>query len=151
MKKKYLIFLALIIAMACGQQASNNSTENVEINEAVTSTETEEEIVNTYIKDGSEGSKYFLLCVACHSLKEGETNKVGPNLYGFFGSKAGTREGFKYTQNLIDSGIVWDRENLRKWIENPAAMVPSTSMAFVGLKEKDRQDALMDYILKYTQ
>jgi len=99
----------------------------------------------------SPGKKLFILCSACHSLKKDEAHKVGPNLYAVFGKKAGQAEGFKYSEDLVNSGIVWDENSMRSWIENPAEYIPGTSMAFIGIKDKKKQDLLIAYLQNETK
>ena len=38
----------------------------------------------------TEGAKVFKKCSACHSIKEGGANKIGPALWGVLGRKAGS-------------------------------------------------------------
>jgi hypothetical protein len=45
-------------------------------------------------------------------LKEGEGNKIGPNLHGLFGRKTGQVEGFSYTDANKQKGITWDNDTL---------------------------------------
>lgn len=97
------------------------------------------------------GKRLFILCAACHNLKEGEDHKVGPNLSGIFGSKAANKEGFQYSDALKSSDITWDEANMRAWIENPAEFVEGTNMAFIGVKDKDQQTALIAYLKEQTQ
>ena len=50
-------------------------------------------------QDVAAGKKLFRRCSACHTVDEGGANKVGPNLWGIFGSTAGTRDtGFPRVQ-----------------------------------------------------
>lgn len=51
-------------------------------------------------------------CAQCHTLKEGEGNKIGPMLHGLFGRKTGQVEGFSYTDANKSKGITWDEESL---------------------------------------
>ena len=39
-------------------------------------------------------------------------NKVGPTLYGVYGSVSGKVEGFKYSKAMASSDIIWDEEAL---------------------------------------
>ncbi|HTK35485.1 MAG TPA: cytochrome c family protein [Caulobacteraceae bacterium] len=90
--------------------------------------------------DVAAGKLVFLQCAACHTATKDGANMVGPNLYGLFGSKAGTRRAdFAYTDELKATGWTWDAATLDRWIEDPRAVLPKTKMVFVGLKNpKDR-------------
>lgn len=97
------------------------------------------------------GRRVFLLCAACHNVVKGEPHKVGPNLNGFLGMKAGMKADFEYSEALKNKGIVWSEETIREWLENPASYVPGTKMAFVGVKKKEQQDALIAYLKEVTK
>lgn len=97
--------------------------------------------------DVKKGEKVFKKCVACHTVSEGGKNKVGPNLWNIVGAKAAQKEGFKYSDALKNADIVWNEENLDKWLTKPKKFVKGTKMVFVGLKkEKDRVN-----IISYLQ
>lgn len=146
MKRVVIIILgAIFLMVACNQ----NKSEVVESEEPAQ--ESTSELKVKAKKEISEGQKLFILCSACHNLKKGEPHKVGPSLYGIFGKKAGMQEGFNYTEELKNSGIVWDKETLRAWLENPADFIPGTSMAFVGIDDKERQDILLEYLVAETK
>ena len=91
--------------------------------------------------DPAKGEKVFAKCKICHSV-EGK-NKIGPYLNGVVGRKAGTAEGYNYSDAMKNSGIVWDEANLDKYLANPKGFVPHNKMAFIGLtKDQDREDVI---------
>jgi cytochrome c len=73
-------------------------------------------------------------------------NKVGPLLNDIIGRKAGTIEGFTYSdanKAAGGKGLVWSEEVMFKYLENPLAYMPGTKMAFAGLKDpQDRKDVI---------
>jgi cytochrome c len=92
--------------------------------------------------DPANGEKVFRKCAACHTVEEGK-NKIGPSLYGVIGRPAGSIEGFKYSDAMMESGIVWDETILNEYLAAPKTVVPKGRMAFAGLKkEEDRADVI---------
>ena len=94
--------------------------------------------------DVAKGEKLFKARAAqCHTANKGGINGVGPNLFGLIGRKSGTVEGFTYSKANSESGIIWSREILDEYLENPKKYMPGTKMAFAGLKKaSDRADII---------
>jgi cytochrome c len=93
--------------------------------------------------DVEHGKQVFGMCRSCHSIAKGGPNMTGPDNYAVVGRKAGTHEGYAYSDALKTSGIVWDAATLDRWIENPRKVVPGTKMSFAGIKDpKDRADLI---------
>jgi len=93
--------------------------------------------------DLANGESKFALCSTCHTLPAGGPNMTGPNLHGVFGRKAGTAPGFSYSDALKATGWTWDAARIDTWITDPKAVLPTTKMTFVGLKDpKDRTDVI---------
>ena len=93
--------------------------------------------------DLQNGARQFRRCQSCHTLNEGGRHTVGPNLHGIVGAEAAAAEGFNYSRQLTEAGLVWDVDTLDTWIENPRAMVPGNRMSFVGLRDaEDRRDVI---------
>lgn len=92
--------------------------------------------------DAAKGEKVFVQCKTCHVVEPGQ-NRVGPSLAGLIGRKAGTVEGFNYSQANKNSGKTWDEETLYTYLEAPQKAIPGTKMAFAGLKNpQDRADVI---------
>lgn len=93
--------------------------------------------------DLDNGKHKFAQCRSCHTTAQGGPNMTGPNLWGVFGRKAGSAEGFAYSDGVKAASFTWDAEHLDKWITDPRAMIPGTKMTFFGIKDpKDRVDVI---------
>jgi cytochrome c len=92
------------------------------------------------------GEEVFKKCRACHDVGPTAKNKIGPVLNNLFGRKAGTIEGFTYSDanhKAGEAGWVWTDESMMKYLENPREAMPGNRMAFVGLRdEQDRKDII---------
>ncbi len=90
------------------------------------------------------GEQAIAVCLACHAA-ESQNRPTGPNLHGLFGRRAGTREGYFFSEPLKASGIVWDAPTLEAFIANPSERVPGTFM-LVGVPDPVRRAAIVDYL-----
>jgi cytochrome c len=87
----------------------------------------------------------FALCAACHSIAPGEQG-IGPTLAGVFGARAGAQSGFESSQAMKDSGLTWNQANLDRYLADPRATVPGTTMAFAGVRNAAQRQAIIDYM-----
>jgi len=93
--------------------------------------------------DPENGKKIAKKCLTCHTLKQGGKVKLGPNLFGILGKKAGSIEGYKYSKALSKSGIIWDEATFKDFIAKPRKVIKGTKMGFGGIKKAtDRADLL---------
>ena len=84
-------------------------------------------------------------CGICHAVMAGQT-RIGPTMFGVVGRSAGGVPGFSYTPDHAKLGIVWDEATLDKYLANPRAMVPDTSMFYPGLKDDAKRADLIAYL-----
>ena len=99
-----------------------------------------------HAQDVAAGEQSFRKCLPCHSIGEGAKNKVGPELNGLDGRHSGTAPGYSYSEANKKSGIVWDKANFEKYINDPRAMIPGTKMIFPGIKNPKEVDNLWAYV-----
>lgn len=82
-------------------------------------------IKNEYLQlsstgDAKKGANLFKTrCAQCHTLGEGEGNKIGPNLHGLFGRQTGSVEGYSYTDANKQKAITWDENTLVRFTTPP--------------------------------
>ena len=95
--------------------------------------------------DPGKGATVFKRCAACHVVDKPQ-NRVGPSLHGVFGRKAGSVEGFKYSDAMKNADITWDEAQLDKYLENPKGDIPGNKMAFPGLKKPEERADVIAYL-----
>ena len=100
--------------------------------------------------DLAHGEKVFKKCSACHSIKSGGGNKIGPALYNVVGRKVGVLDDYKYSKALAKYEKNWSFEELNGFLLKPKDWIKGTKMAYAGLrKEKDRASVIL-YLNKYS-
>lgn len=102
------------------------------------------------LADFDQGRKTYRLCQSCHTLQEGGPQLVGPNLYGLFGKRIGSSEGFAYSPALQEADFNWTPEELDEWLENPRTYLPGNRMSFAGVRKAEDRTALIAYIMSQT-
>ena len=98
----------------------------------------------------ANGERQAQICKACHSLGEGGMNMIGPNLFGFFGKRAGTVEGFDYSNVIVKVDFVWTPRALDAWLVQPSRFLPGNRMAFAGVGDAADRADLIAYLLRAT-
>lgn len=68
-------------------------------------------------------------CANCHIVQNaagetlaGRAARQGPNLYGVIGRQAGSLEGFRYGESIVqagNNGLIWDEESFVAYVLNP--------------------------------
>ena len=86
------------------------------------------------------GARAFQRCAACHSLRN-DDRSPGPGLRGVVGRGAGAVEGFAYSDAMRAAGrrgLVWDEATLERFLADPEAVVPGTTMPYQGGSAAER-------------
>ena len=100
-------------------------------------------------QDVAAGEKSFRKCLPCHSIGPDAKNKVGPEQNGLDGRKAGTVNGYTYSDANKNSGIVWSEQSFKVYIADPRAKIPGTKMIFPGIKNVQEATDLWAYIKQF--
>ena len=102
--------------------------------------------------DAAHGAQIFKgTCGVCHLAQPHPAMsdlamRIGPNLWGVVGRKAGTAPHFRYSAAMMQSGIVWTPEKLRPYINAPQTTIPNIRMSFQGLKNLKDVDDVIAYL-----
>lgn len=83
-------------------------------------------------QDVAAGENSFKKCSICHSIGEGATNKIGPELNGLDGRKSGTVASFDYSDANKNSGITWERNQFQGIHQRPQGQNPRHENDFCG-------------------
>jgi cytochrome c len=100
-------------------------------------------------QDLEAGERSFKKCLPCHSIGSDAKNKVGPELNGLDGRKAGTTNGYSYSDANKNSGLTWDETTFKDYIKDPRAKIPGTKMIFPGIKNEKEANDLWAYLAAY--
>lgn len=84
----------------------------------------------------------FSACAACHT---GRPDALGPDLAGVVGRKAGSAPGFRYSGPMKRSAVVWDKDTLVRYLEDPQAVVPGNRMPMNGISP-DAAEQVAEYL-----
>lgn len=96
--------------------------------------------------DPAAGEKVARKCEACHSLKKGGPNKIGPDLWGVVGRERASHEGFSYSSAMQEKSGKWTYQDLNHFLYSPRSFVPGTKMTFGGIKKTSDRANLIAYL-----
>ena len=103
------------------------------------------------LADLSHGQTVFKKCKACHSIKQGGGNKIGPKLWNVMFRPVGAITDYKYSKALSSYNKDWNWEEMNGFLIKPSSWIKGNKMGFAGLKsEKDRASVIL-YLNKYSE
>ena len=98
----------------------------------------------------ADGAKVFKKCLTCHSIRKGDPNKIGPNIFGVLNRKAGSISDYKYSKAMAAYGKVWSFEEMNGFLTKPKDWIKGTKMSFIGLKSAKDRAAVILYMNENT-
>ncbi len=148
MKKWFLysLFLVLCIYMmsSMAQTTEDKSQESLAHFKPTLSADLKKLIKTADVADGKE---YFMRkCSSCHDEYQSETHGKGPNLWNVFGRKAGTSEGFEYSDAMRQSGHSWSFATLNYYLTRTERAVPGRIMNFRGIRQDKYRAKLLLFL-----
>ena len=119
----------------------------VEVQEKISETSQESSLdLETFLAMGTveHGKSTFKKCKACHSIKEGGGNNIGPKLWNVMFRPVGAVTEYKYSKALSSYGKEWSWEEMNGFLIKPSSWIKGNKMGFAGLKsEKDRASVIL--------
>lgn len=154
-----LITASIALLLGCAERAGSEDATQPEVPLLTAETLGEQTVLSVaeYLEqsayasaDQVNGARQARVCRACHSLEAGGANLLGPALHQFFGTVAGSREGFQYSEVLRNAGFVWTPRALDAWLVQPGRFLPGNRMVFAGVLDASDRNDLIAYLLKET-
>ncbi len=95
--------------------------------------------------DTASGAQLFgAHCSVCHNLNA-ERHGLGPHLVGVIGRPAGEVADYRFSPAFDSLGVVWTRDNLTRFLIDPAQFAPGTTMEATGATEGEAR-AIAGYL-----
>jgi cytochrome c len=94
--------------------------------------------------NSAQGERVFKKCAICHA--KDKTNGIGPGMFGIIGRHAGSVPGFRYSEVIKNSNIVWDEKSLDAFIMSPQKVLPGNLMPFPGIPSQEERSNLIAYL-----
>ncbi|MGI9509670.1 MAG: c-type cytochrome [Geminicoccaceae bacterium] len=97
------------------------------------------------------GEKLFKTCSACHTLTPDDGHRAGPTLHGLFGRTAGSHPGYRYSEALEKSDLVWTEETVDALFAiGPNHLLPGTKMPLQRMPDRQDRADLIAYLKQVT-
>ncbi|MBP2290350.1 c-type cytochrome [Azospirillum rugosum] len=101
--------------------------------------------------DPEHGKALFRACSLCHTLTPDGGNRAGPTLWALFGRPAGSVPGYRYSEALKNSGIVWDENTVSRLFEaGPDTVTPGSKMPLQTIPSASDRADLVAYLREVT-
>ncbi len=84
-------------------------------------------------------------CANCHAIKPG-VKTFAPPLLGLIGRKAGSFEGFSYSQKIKGLDLIWTTAAVDDWLAGTTFKTPDIRMRHVGITQPALRKAVVEYI-----
>jgi aldose sugar dehydrogenase len=86
------------------------------------------------------------MCQNCHWIHDGLSHRAGPDLFGVVNKDVASARNFDYSPALRSFGGKWTPERLDKFLTDPQATAPGTTMAFQGIEDAEQRKLLIEHL-----
>lgn len=155
-----LLLTALVLATGCAEKSGEEDAAEKESTPILTADTLGQQTVlavSEYLArapyagaNRANGERQAQICRACHSFGADGGNMIGPALHGFFGTRAGSRDGFEFSAVLRDANFIWTPRALDAWLAYPGRFLPGNRMTFAGVQRQSDRDDLIAYLMQAT-
>lgn len=97
----------------------------------------------------SRGARAYQKCFSCHALETRAGKLEGPTLHRIIGRRVAAEPGFDYSpamRRFAQRHPRWTAMLLDRYVADPEALVPGTSMNFHGIADPAERRALISYL-----
>jgi cytochrome c len=100
----------------------------------------------------SNGERQFRRnCSICHSLSDDGARRAGPTLAGLFGRKAGSVDGYSYSDTVAGLGIDWTEDTIDQLFDlGPDHFIPGSKMPMQVIQSPDDRADLIAFLKDNT-
>lgn len=97
------------------------------------------------------GEDAFQTCTGCHSVASDGRSAAGPNLYGVMGRKAGSLQGYSFSDAFAASDFTWDEASLDAFLADPQGYIPGSEMLAGAVSDDETRAAIIAYLSEQSE
>jgi cytochrome c2 len=94
----------------------------------------------------SGGESVFQVCTGCHTIDDGLSHGIGPDLRHIVYRPVAAAEGYRYSDALRELGGRWTPDRLDQFLSDPGSFAPGTRMSFAGIADADDRRMLIEFL-----
>ena len=92
-----------------------------------------------------KGAQLFQICAGCHTTGV-SSGGLGPSLIGIVGREMASRTDYNYSDAFQQLDGEWNEELLDRFLQDPNAFVPGTTMNELKLDDAEDRKAIIEYL-----
>jgi cytochrome c2 len=94
----------------------------------------------------ASGDSVFQVCAGCHTIDDGLSHGIGPDLRKVVNRPVAAAVGYRYSPALAELGGRWTPDRLDQFLADPRAFVPGTRMNFRGIPDALDRKELIEFL-----